>query len=130
MPRDETDDETDRARSLGRARLLGKRAALGLVIVVAAAFITASTAQIVRAVFGAAIAPLPVGQAGQADSPERACAVGVRGLKLALDRASDRILSASASADDAEDAVVTFRAGLLPEWQGAESVRQACAGVR
>jgi hypothetical protein len=60
-----------------RARLQGKRVALVLVIVVAVAFIGASAVQIVPAVFGAGVTPLPAAPPG---STARACADGVRTL--------------------------------------------------
>jgi hypothetical protein len=66
---------------LTRARLRGKRIALCVVIVVAVAFIADSALQIIPAVFGAGITPLPRGAPG---SPERTCAVGVRDLAGAL----------------------------------------------
>jgi hypothetical protein len=58
-----------------RARLFGKRSALVLCSVVAAWFMEASLAQIIPAVFGAAIVPLA---AGAPQSPERLCAEGLR----------------------------------------------------
>jgi hypothetical protein len=65
---------------VAHARLQGKRAALGAVIVVAVAFIGASAVQIIPAVFGARIRPIPRGAAGA----ERTCAVGVRDLAGAV----------------------------------------------
>jgi len=64
-----------------RARLRGKRIALGVVIAVAVVFIGASAVQIVPDVFGAGIEPLPSAPAG---SSARLCAEGVRTLLDAL----------------------------------------------
>jgi hypothetical protein len=108
-----------------RARLRGKRAALGVVIVISVAFIVASTSQIIPAVFGAAITPLAAGSPG---SPERVCAVGVKELQLALDRAGGRSLAGTAP--DPGRAMAAFRQGLSPEWDGAETVERACAETR
>src|SRR5882672_10212111 len=102
MPHEDPDDPEE--VSLQRARIRGKRLALGVVIAVAAAFIGASAAQIVSAVFGARIAPLPAGQPGSA---ERTCALGVRELERALDRASGRMLS-SAAGINGDEAVTAF----------------------
>jgi hypothetical protein len=63
-----------------RARLQGKRVALAIVITVAVAFIGASALQIIPAVFGAGIKPLPSSPPG---SSTRACAEGVRTLLIA-----------------------------------------------
>jgi hypothetical protein len=106
------------------ARLRGKRIALGVVIAIAVAFIGASVAQIIGAVFGTGVAPM---QSAEPGSAERTCAFGVRGLERALERASSRILS-SATTDD--EAVAAFREGLSPEWEQADAVRRACARAR
>jgi hypothetical protein len=71
----------DASETLTRARLRGKRAGLGIVIAAAVIFIADSAVQIIPAVFGAGIAPLPRGAPG---SPERTCAVGLRDLAGAL----------------------------------------------
>ena len=71
----------DDSPELARARLRGKRAALGVVLVVAVAFVGASVWNVVPAVFGANVHPLPGGPAG---SSERVCAEGVRRLEQAL----------------------------------------------
>ncbi len=68
--------------ALARARLRGKRIALVTVIGVAVVFVAASSLQIVPAVFGAGITPIPSGPPG---SSARACAEGVRALMQALD---------------------------------------------
>jgi len=95
--------------ALARARLQGKRAALGIVIAVAVAFIAASAVQIIPAVFGLRIEPLPPAAAG---SSERACAEGVRRLAVALERT---------------DAGGPGCAPAAPEWQDAPAVEQACS---
>lgn len=118
-----SDDSND--ATAARARLRGKRTALGVVIVVSVAFIVASTSQIVAAVFGAGITALPAGSPG---SPERVCAVGVKELELALDRAGGR--SFAGTVPDPGTAMVAFRQGLSPEWDGAETVERACAETR
>src|ERR1700688_4523147 len=94
-----------------RARLQGKRAALGVVLVVSLALIGSSAAQIIPAVFGAGVRPLPNAPPG---SSARTCADGVRSLELALDRAVDSAGSAS------------FQARLEPEWAGATAIEAAC----
>jgi hypothetical protein len=64
------------------SRLRGKRVALVAVIAVAVVFVGASAMQIVPAVFGARIEPLPAGPPG---SDARACADGVSALLRQLD---------------------------------------------
>jgi hypothetical protein len=67
------------------ARRLGKRLAILLVIGVAVAFIGSSAEQIVLAVFGFGVRPLPPAPPG---SSARTCAEGVRILSEGLERAS------------------------------------------
>jgi hypothetical protein len=62
-----------------RGALRGKRAALGVVIAMALAFILATAFHVIPAVFGAFVAPLPAGGPGS-------CAQGLRDLAVALDR--------------------------------------------
>lgn len=93
------------------ATLQGKRAALVVVIVVAVAFIGASAWQIIPAVFGVAITPIPAAPPGTA---ARRCADGVRRLKQALDRAADAAGSAS------------FESRLEPEWSDRAAIEKAC----
>jgi hypothetical protein len=110
------------------ARLQGKRVALGVVIVIAVAFIGASAFQIIPSVFGLGGqgSPMPEG------SPARECARLVRPLALAIDRASASAWSAHAiGATDTTTtsdsrALQAFRQGLLPEWNDESSVRQVC----
>jgi hypothetical protein len=83
--------------ALARARLQGKRAALGVVIVVAVVFIGASAVQIVPAIFGAGVTPIPVSPSG---SDPRVCAEGVRRLERALERAHDTAGSLSFGPDE------------------------------
>jgi hypothetical protein len=94
-----------------RARLQGKRAVLGVVLVVSLGIIGASALQIIPAVFGAGVRPIPASAPG---TPGRDCADGIRKLVVALDRAADAAGSAS------------FRTRLQPEWALEVSVRQSC----
>jgi hypothetical protein len=105
------------------ARLRGKRAALGLVIVVSLLFIVSSAGQIIPAVFGAGFTPLPAG--APPGSAEQRCAEGVRTLADALDRAGGRLSSVAAAADE-EDIKAALRPILSPEWDRAEEVQSAC----
>lgn len=111
------DDEVDRQV---RARRSGRRAGHGVIIVLAIVFIAASGVQIIPAVFGIGVRRVPSMVAG---SPERGCALGVRSLATALDRAGVRAWSTRAAADDALDA---FRRALAPEWNEEERVRTDC----
>jgi hypothetical protein len=104
MPEETRDDAA-------RARLQGKRAMLVVIGIFAFAIIGASSFQIIPAVFGAGIRPIPVSPAG---SPARTCAEGVRKLERALDRAAESAGSAS------------FEPRLQPDWQIEGAVRQAC----
>jgi hypothetical protein len=112
-----------------RARLRGKRAALAVVIVVAVAFIGASAAQIIPAVFGAGASPVPEGPAG---SSARRCADGIRGLERALDRAAAQTIATgtAAAADGDEAALAALRQGLSPEWDAEDAIRTDCAASR
>lgn len=74
-------DMAEVSSELARARLRGKRAALGVIFVVAAVFIGVSAWNIVPAVFGANLRPLPASAAG---TPDRTCAQGVRRLERGL----------------------------------------------
>jgi|SRR5579859_5202395 len=94
-----------------RARLQGKRVALGIVFVAAFAIIGSSALQIIPAVFGAQIVPIPAAQPG---TSERQCADGIRALYGALDRAAE---SAGSEA---------FATRLRPEWNDEGAVREAC----
>lgn len=89
--------------------------ALVIVIVVAIVFIGSSAWQIVPAVFGVAIDPIPPSPPGSA---ARTCAEGVRRLEQALDRAADAAGSAS------------FQARLQPEWGQRSTIEGACAASR
>jgi hypothetical protein len=109
---------------IAAARLRGKRAMLGIVLVVSLAFIGSSAAQIIPAVFGAGFTPLPEG--ATEGSPERSCAVGIRGLAEALNRAGARLSSLASAADDSES-MAALRPALSPEWDHASEVEQACA---
>jgi hypothetical protein len=94
-----------------RAGLQGKRAALVTVIAISVVFIAASAWQIVPAVFGAGITPLPSAAPG---SPARTCAEGVRRLAGALERAQGAAGSGS------------FAERLAPEWNDQAEVERAC----
>jgi hypothetical protein len=80
--------------------------------------------QIIPAVFGAGFTPLPSG--APAGSPEQRCAVGVKSLADALDRAGGRLSTLASAADDTES-MAALRPGLSPEWDRADEVRVACA---
>ena len=95
-----------------RARLQGKRAVLVAIVLVSLALIASSSWQIIPAVFGAGIRPIPAAPPG---SSARICAEGVRRLELALERAADHAGSAA------------FQARLLPEWAEEATVSQACS---
>ena len=105
-----------------RAGLRAKRIVLAVVILVSLVFTASSSWQIIPAVFGLGVAPLPPAAPG---TPERDCAVGVRSLLAALDRAGGQ-LAQTASTDGDLDGIAALRARLSPEWDGAESVRLAC----
>jgi hypothetical protein len=75
----------DGAAARAAARLGGKRVALVAVIALAVVFIGASALQIVPAVFGARIRPLPAAPPG---SDARLCADGVSALLRQLDSES------------------------------------------
>jgi hypothetical protein len=113
--------DADEDRELSAARLRGRRVALGLVTVVALAFVASSANQITGAVFGFGFEPLPAG--ASPGSPEQLCASGIQGLARALDRAGGR---PSSEATGASDETATSRAALSPEWDRAEEVRAAC----
>jgi hypothetical protein len=80
MPETPAQDDVDRARNLG-ART-GRRIATLAVITVAVLFIGASTWQVVSALFGLDVRPMPDGPPGSAP---RTCAEGVRALSLAAE---------------------------------------------
>ncbi len=109
--------------TIAAARLRGKRAALGVVLVVSIAFVGSSSFQIIPAVFGARIEPIPAG--APIGSAEQRCATGILSLVRALDRAGERVSSVASAADDAEG-MAALRPGLSPEWDGANDVRAAC----
>ena len=99
---------------------MGKRAGHAVIIVLAVAFIGASAVQVIPAVFrmGAHHAPSTV-----PDPQARVCALGVRPLAAALERAGARAWSAHASADSALD---SFQQALAPEWKDEERIRSDC----
>jgi hypothetical protein len=95
-------EDSQPSDAVSRARLQGKRAALSLVIVVAVLFIGASAAQIIPAVFGWQIRPLPPAPVG---TSTRTCADGIRALADAIDRTG----------------------GAFAEWDAAAYIARACA---
>jgi hypothetical protein len=124
---DETGDETPHDPVALAARLRGKRVALALVLVVSVAFIVSSAFQIISAAFGFGWTPLP--SDAPPGSAERACAVGIRALTGALDRAGQRVSSVASAADDSET-MAALRPGLSPEWDGADAIQDACSRSR
>jgi hypothetical protein len=115
-----------------RPRGWAKRAGHAIVIAIAVAFIGASAAQIIPAVFGLAGRPgTPAGPVvSRPDSPAAICSDGVRVLVLALDRASGQAWMAIGSSDGAAGTapfLQTFERGLLPEWGEERRIAQACA---
>lgn len=97
----------DPTGNIERARQCGKRLAHGIVFAVAAAFVGASAWQIASGVFG--LGATPVAASWETASPaDRACALGLRALSTALDRAG------ASSAPP-------------PEWEGAAPVARACS---
>ncbi len=103
-----------------RAALRAKRIALGAVIIVAFAFIGSSAWQIIPAVFGAGFEPIAPGAPG---SSERECALGIRKLLGALDRAAGEVAPADAERGGPEAAL---HARLSPEWDEANAVARTC----
>jgi hypothetical protein len=112
-----------------RARLNGRRASHGIVIVIAVVFVGASAAQIIPAVFGWGARTLPVAAPG---SPERTCADGIRGLADALDRAGAQAgesggRTAERGAPVERDAALgMFGRALAVEWPSTSDLEQAC----
>jgi len=95
-----------------RARLRGKRIALGIVITVTVAYIGASAVDIVPAVFGAVMHPLPLTPPG---TPARACAEGLRRLVSAPEAGGN---------DEVQRACAASREG-LDAWAALERLRSA-----
>jgi hypothetical protein len=120
---DSRDDDTADP-TVAAARLRGKRAGFAVVLVVSLAFVYSSASQIIAAVFGVGFTPLPAG--ALPGSPEQRCALGIRGLARALDRATGKLSSVASAADDRET-MAALRPGLSPEWDRADEVRAACA---
>jgi hypothetical protein len=108
-------------RPLPPGELLGRRAGVVLVIAVSMAFIGSSSWQIIPAVFGARIDPIPAAAEGSAD---RRCAVGVRSLLGALDRVAG---DGRPNSRDGDEMAAALRARLSPEWDQAATVDGACA---
>ncbi|HEX8791111.1 MAG TPA: hypothetical protein VF765_09160 [Polyangiaceae bacterium] len=98
--------------AIARARLRGKRIALGVVITVAVVYIAASAVDIIPAVFGAVLHPLPSAAPG---TPARACAEGLRRLVSTAETAGD---------DEVQPACAASREG-LDAWAALERLRSA-----
>jgi hypothetical protein len=96
--------------AIARARLRGKRVALGIVITVTVVYIGASAVDIVPAVFGAVMHPL---QAAPPGTPDGACAEGIR-----------RLVSTPGTGGDADvrGACASSREG-LDAWAALERLR-------
>ncbi|MDP8998725.1 MAG: hypothetical protein M3O46_01290 [Myxococcota bacterium] len=115
-----------------RARLRGKRMAHAIVVTTAVAFIGASAAQIIPAVFGI---PARVGPPPTPGRAETACMEAIRSLSFALDRATEKAWSpevnrAAAPRADGSAILQAFHEGLLPEWNAEASIGLACAKSR
>jgi hypothetical protein len=95
-----------------RARLRGKRIALGIVITVTVAYIGASAVDIVPAVFGAVMHPLPLAPPG---TPARVCAEGLRRLVSTPETGGN---------DEVQRACAASREG-LDAWAALERLRSA-----
>jgi hypothetical protein len=99
--------------AIARARLRGKRIALGIVITVAVVYIGASAVDIIPAVFGVVMHPLPSAPPG---TPARVCADGLRRLVSTAE--------AGGSEDDVQRACAASREG-LDAWAALERLRSA-----
>ncbi len=97
-----------------RARTMTAR----VLIVVAIAFIVASTWQVAAALFFQAPAP-----AGQRTESDEACNAALQKLAGALDRASDR----AGRATDEAQANVLFEQSTTPEWNDSGAAERLCA---
>jgi hypothetical protein len=113
-----------------RARLRGKRVALGVVFTAAISFIGASAVQIIPAVFGAGVRPLPSSPPG---SSARVCAEGVRGLLLAIGSADPNKADPNKTAPPPEWERVEQACGASPEgldaWAALMRLRSAAAQI-
>lgn len=98
--------------AIARARLRGKRTALGIVITVAVVYIGASALDIIPAVFGVVMHPMTSAAPG---TPARACAEGLRRLVSAPEGAQD---------GDVKQACAASPQG-LDAWAALERLRSA-----
>lgn len=100
------------AVAIARARLRGKRIALGIVITVVVVYIAANAVDIIPAVFGAVRHPLPAAPPG---TPAHACAEGLRRLASTDDPGGDDQIRPSCAASseglDAWAALERLRSG-------------------
>lgn len=99
--------------AIARARLRGKRIALGIVITVAVVYIAASAADIIPAVFGVVLHPMSAAPPG---TPARTCAEGLRRLVSTAD--------GTGSDDGVQRACAASREG-LDAWAALERLRSA-----
>jgi hypothetical protein len=116
------------AVTLERARRTGRRAAHGVVLAVAIAFIGASSWQIVRAVFELN-GPDALGNS----LSDRFCSEGIHSMAAALDRATTGVavaLAVDARRLDEDDRIGLFASLLRPEWDAAATVQQRCDATR
>jgi hypothetical protein len=97
-----------------RARTVTAR----VLIVVAIAFIIASTWQVAAALFFQAHAPT-----GQRTDADEACNAALQKLASALDRASER----AAHAPDEAQANVLFEQSITPEWNDSGAAERTCS---
>jgi hypothetical protein len=98
--------------AIARARLRGKRIALGIVITVAVLYIGASAVDIIPAVFGVVTHPLPPAPPG---TPAHACAEGLSRLVSTTDSGGD---------DEVQRACAQSHEG-LDAWAAFERLRSA-----
>jgi hypothetical protein len=122
-PREGDDADGEREPGPSAPVQRARRMANVFVLVLSVAFVGSSTWQIIAAVFGKGIEPLPAG--APADSPEAQCGTGIRSLAQALDRAGGRLAPVAIAADDTA-IMDTLRPALSPEWDRADTVRAAC----
>src|SRR5579864_5362285 len=110
-----------------KARLLGKRVGLCVVITIALAFIGSSAMQIIPAVFRSDRTP---GAAIPQGSPLRECARRARSLALAIDRGAANAWSShaigKAGTAGQSPPLGVFRQALTPEWSDEAKVRDIC----
>jgi hypothetical protein len=113
---------------VARARRSGKRAGLGVVIVVAVAFIGSSLSQLTQAVFdGRTVQELAARPPAGVDP---ACAEGVQRLAAELDQAPPDVSAPAAPGLPAVEAACARSAGGLDLWAALQRAGRARAQVR